>query len=95
MSQTDFENCVDKIEQQLDSYIDNGSDQELFLSGYLHGHFSLVVSELLLSEQHNLSSLEGQMQVHLQKAFNNNELEVDDQHQVQGMWNKVLQGVKG
>lgn len=31
----------------MDSFIDSGSDQELFVSSYIHGHFSVVAANLL------------------------------------------------
>lgn len=31
----------------LDSFIDTGSDQDLFIASYIHGHFSVVAANLL------------------------------------------------
>lgn len=46
-----LENYFDQVEAFLDSFIENGNEQELFVSSYLHGHFSVVAAGVLLSEQ--------------------------------------------
>lgn len=38
---------LDKKEAFLDSYIDTGSDHELFVASYIHGHFSVVAANIL------------------------------------------------
>ena len=48
MSETlTLENSVEEIEQQLLKAVDNDDDQALFIASYLHGHFDLVVSQVL------------------------------------------------
>ncbi|MEQ3652138.1 MAG: YfcL family protein, partial [Glaciecola sp.] len=33
------------MQSHLDSFIVDGSDQELFIASYLHGHFDVAVAE--------------------------------------------------
>lgn len=49
-----LENYFDQVEVFLDSFIENGNQQELFVSSYLHGHFSVVAAGVLLSEKQML-----------------------------------------
>ncbi|MDT0593953.1 YfcL family protein [Glaciecola petra] len=48
---TSLEDYFDQVEAFLDSFIENGDEQELFISSYLHGHFSVVAAAILLDEQ--------------------------------------------
>ena len=38
----------DQLDAVFDQIVANGNDDELFASGYLRGHFDLVVAKLLL-----------------------------------------------
>ena len=85
-----FNQVVDAIEQALNDFVDTGSDHELFLSGYLHGHFSLAVSQSQLAEDTSVSGLDVRMKNSLQGAFDDGELEAEDQQAVFAMWNKLV-----
>lgn len=50
-----LEEYFDSVEAFLDSFIENGDEQELFISSYLHGHFSVVAAGVLLNEQKMLN----------------------------------------
>lgn len=89
MKMTLFDAFVDQVEKRLDSYIDGGEPQDLFVSGYLHGHFSLSVSEQLLAGETEVEALKSRMDRNLNSAFNAKELELSDQKQVLAMWNTI------
>lgn len=50
MATVAFEQFISKLEQVFDRAVSQGSDDELFASGYLRGHFDLVVAQLELQD---------------------------------------------
>ncbi len=84
-----IEDVILKIESALDEFIDSGTEEELFLSGYLHGHFSLAVSQALQQQSVTPKNLIREVTTSLELAFENNELEFEDQQKVYDMWNKL------
>jgi hypothetical protein len=44
-----FEDYLEAKENYLDSFIADGSDQDLFVASYIHGHFSVVAANLVAS----------------------------------------------
>lgn len=89
MAIASFHSFLDQAEAQLDKVVDNGSDQELFIASYLHGHFSLAVSQALQSEVPNVDGLNTVLLKNLQDAFDNHELEPVDQQQVLKLWSQL------
>lgn len=87
---TDFELGIEHIQKKLDHVVEWGSDDELFISSYLHGHFSLAVSHAELSEQKTLQQLNKIVTESLEAAFANNELEANDQQKVSGLWSQLI-----
>lgn len=85
-----FEQFVEYAESTLDAMVENGSDQELFVASYLHGHFSLVVSQVEQANTLLITALDQAMQTSLNTAFGQNELEEQDQSQVRVMWQKIV-----
>jgi hypothetical protein len=81
---------VQRMEQKLDKVVDTGTDEELFIASYLHGHFSLAISQALLAKQSRLQDLDVAMQESLAVAFSNQELELKDQHKVSALWQQLL-----
>ena len=77
---------TDKMQAHLDSFIADGSDHELFIASYLHGHFDVAVAnvEKLIEqgEQNPISMLDSMLKDQLQRAFDNNELSDRDAQQV-------------
>jgi hypothetical protein len=77
---------TDKMQAHLDSFIVDGSDHELFIASYLHGHFDIAVAavEKLIEDgnQNPLLSLKETLEWQLEKAFQNNELNQQDAEQV-------------
>lgn len=88
----DLEVTVQRIEGQLHRVVENDDDQALFIASYLHGHFDLVVSQVLAQSQHSILALDSQMRMSLQQAFDNNELIESDQDQVLDLWAQLLNG---
>lgn len=93
-NQMHFESQLDEIQQYLDKVVDDGTDQELFISGYLSGHFSLVASQCCLNNMMTLSQLDEQLQLSLRSAFASGELETKDQAQVLAFWQNLLTQVR-
>ena len=89
LRQAEIEQFVDKIETALDSFIDTGTEDELFISGYLHGHFSLATSLALQQPNPDVELIQSKLMHSLQKAFDNSELDQDYQQRVYSMWNQL------
>jgi hypothetical protein len=84
-----FYTKVDSMVAVLESFIADGSDQELFIASYLHGHFDLAIVKaekadvaITPDESARISFLEKALIEQLQLAFDNNELEDKDQADV-------------
>ncbi|WJG08302.1 YfcL family protein [Aliiglaciecola sp. LCG003] len=84
-----LEQFIDNTEQKLDEVVVTGSDEELFISGYFHGHFSLVVSQVLGHEVPTMALLDELLLTSLSNAFANNELEPQDQAKVLSLWQSL------
>ena len=84
-----FEQYVSSLEEALLSFVEHGSDSELFLSSYLQGHVDVIIAEHFLKSHSDTSSVFEQVNQSLQSAFNDNELEGDDQQAVSKMWQKL------
>jgi hypothetical protein len=50
---TQYHHYLDMKEAFLDSFIDKGSDHDLFIASYIHGHFSVVAATLLNTVNQN------------------------------------------
>ncbi|TRY29624.1 YfcL family protein [Aliiglaciecola sp. M165] len=84
-----FNHFVDQAEAKLDEVVVSGSDDELFIASYLHGHFSLAVSQVLQSDNICLNILNDVLLSNLNDAFANKELEQRDQHKVFTLWSDI------
>jgi hypothetical protein len=80
----------DKMEAHLNSFIADGTDHELFIASYLHGHFDVAVAnvEKLIEsgEASPISTLQATLNAQLQKAFDDNELSTEDAGQVTALF---------
>ncbi len=81
---------VDELQLQFDAIVETGTDDELFLSGYLNGHFSLVASQCINQQLFSAQSLDEKMKASLGEAFSKGELEPADQDAVHALWDKTL-----
>ncbi|MCL1139235.1 YfcL family protein [Shewanella pneumatophori] len=56
---------IEKYEQTLQDWIENivaeGDDDALFASGYLQGHFAVVLSQLEVESEQDMAALEVKM----------------------------------
>ncbi|GGD67327.1 YfcL family protein [Lacimicrobium alkaliphilum] len=89
MTEEQFVQHIEEIEQHFHQTIAQGSEQELFISSYLNGHFDLMVSRALNMGIYNTEALDQAIRQSLQKAFDNSELEPDDQQQVITLWQRL------
>jgi hypothetical protein len=85
-----FNQFVSTAEQFFDSVVEHGTDHELFISGYLSGHFSLVVSQAEQQHEFILALLDGRMRDSLSLAFENQELVLQDQNDVVLLWERLF-----
>jgi hypothetical protein len=90
LSQSELQTFIASVEQFLDQVVVNGSDQELFISSYLQGHFAVMAGQSQVQGMTQSSQLDGLMQESLKQAFANNELEPADQKQVWALWQGFL-----
>lgn len=89
---SELDTHIEEIEKQLHKAVENDDDQALFIASYLHGHFDLVVSQVLHQSKPSLSLLDSTMRDSLNNAFENKELVESDQQQVMALWTSLLQG---
>ncbi|EKE83844.1 YfcL family protein [Idiomarina xiamenensis] len=52
-----LQQLVDKVEPLFDEAVVDGDDDELFASGYLRGHFDLVVAQLEMAGESDAEKL--------------------------------------
>ena len=85
-----FLGYVDKANEYFDKLIESATDDELFASGYLRGHFDLQVGYAQV-EGDDLSSdeLNEKIEKSLVKAYRNGELTDEDRDHVVAIWEKV------
>lgn len=89
------------MQAHLDSFIVNGSDQELFIASYLHGHFDVAVANVEKRieqpereeqpEQSSKAILYKTLENQLNQAFANNELSAEDSDQVTRLFTSLFQ----
>ena len=80
---------VTHVERYFDSVVERGSDQELFTSSYLSGHFSLALSRVERTVDVSVAHLQSHLLDSLHQAFNDNELVPTEQILVLEMWKKL------
>lgn len=81
---------VDAIDEFLFEPVENGSEDDLFIASYLHGHFSVVAAGVADDHQSPLSAMDEGMKSSLEKAFSNNEVTLEDAEKVSALWRKVV-----
>ena len=85
-----FEGQVLAIEADLDSVVDTGSDDDLFIASYLQGHVAVVAKPMEVNPDATLTKLDDAVKASLASAFANKELESDDQEKVYALWQSLL-----
>lgn len=84
---TDLEALVAHIEPVFDEAIVEGSDDELFASGYLRGHFDLVAAQLALNNESEPDALWPALATAIANA--SHELTPADQVHVTNLYKKL------
>ena len=74
----------------IDGLVENGTDDELFASGYLQGHLTLAVAEIEQTDEQTPERLQAYMQRSLQDTIQA-ELSPRDQVLVTEMWDNLFQ----
>jgi hypothetical protein len=89
------EQYLDAKECFLDQFIDQGSDHALFVSSYIHGHFSVVAANM----PHNIENVDKftrdfNTRLHdtIERAIADKELSEDDADAVLNMLAKMFEG---
>ncbi|WP_218355348.1 YfcL family protein [Alteromonas lipotrueiana] len=82
-----------QIEENLDSVVDHGNDDELFIASYLQGHFAVISKPLEVDPEASVAKLDAEVTQSLKSAFSNRELEAEDQDKVWSMWSQQIQQV--
>ncbi|MBU2979752.1 YfcL family protein [Alteromonas sp. C1M14] len=90
---TAFIDNLGKIEAQLDGVVDHGSDDDLFIASYLQGHFAVIARQQEMSKDASIRTLDEAVTASLNAAFDNYELEPDDQKKVFGLWQQLLASI--
>ncbi|MGQ8364019.1 YfcL family protein [Glaciecola sp. 1036] len=95
----EFEDYLSNKETFLDSFIEHGSDQELFAASYLHGHLSLIAARVFGEYTNNTTEAEfnqatskflSELQLSIQQAIDEKELTAEDAADVQKMYQRLL-----
>lgn len=89
----DFSQYVNSLEAVFDEAVVAGNDDELFASGYLRGHFDLVVAQLELAEGVSDAGAQQRLLPALAAALDatRSELKPQDQQHVQAMLARLQQ----
>ncbi len=84
-----FDTYVEHVEHALMAFVETGSDHELFLSSYLHGHVDVIIAEHYLDKVFDACSVDTQLKKSLSTAFSAKELDSADQSSVLMLWNEL------
>ena len=87
MASAAFNDYVQALETVFDQAVTEGSDDELFASGYLRGHFDLVVAQLELNDAAQTSAVLPAVQASVDHA--KHELAPADMVHIQAMLQRL------
>ncbi|WP_299788367.1 YfcL family protein [uncultured Shewanella sp.] len=79
-------------ENWISNIVEQGDDDALFASGYLQGHFAVVLSQLELEEEQGFDALNEKMQACLVLA--REELDDRDYELVEQAWSELSEIIK-
>jgi hypothetical protein len=86
-----LEQLSDTAQEYFDGFVVNGTDDELFASGYLRGHVDLVVGTAMLEHTElTLDEVVENISSSVNKAIRNGELEQDDIKAVNTVLNSLV-----
>lgn len=87
----DLENLSDVSQAYFDEYVVNGSDDELFASGYLRGHVDLVIGGAIVNEESlDLQQVIDKIENSVNTAIRNGELDQNDVESVNKVLNSLI-----
>lgn len=90
-----LEQLSDNAQEYFDSFVVDGTDDELFASGYLRGHVDLIIGTAMLSHTEiSLDEVVEQVTGSINKAIKNGELEQNDITSVNAVLNSLLKHLK-
>ncbi len=92
---TVFLNQVMALESALDSVVDTGTDDELFIASYLQGHVAVIAKPMEVEPDASLPLLNEKVLSSLHSAFDNKELESGDQQRVLALWQSLINDLNG
>lgn len=85
-----IESYINDVANFFDQLVPVATDDELFASGYLRGHFDLVVGTLQVNgTAFTTEDIINQVNSSLQQAINKGELDDTDQVSVESIWLQV------
>ncbi len=90
----DLEQLSDNAQLYFDSFVEQGSDDELFASGYLRGHVDLIIGTAMVEESElTLEEFVDNVERSVNKAIKNGELEQTDIETVNNMLNNMIKHI--
>ncbi|SFR43662.1 YfcL protein [Pseudidiomarina maritima] len=87
MASAAFHDYIQSLEQVFDDVVATGSDDELFASGYLRGHFDLVVAQLELNDNASADAVLPEVHASVEQA--KHELAPVDMAHIQAMLTRL------
>ncbi|MDN7124692.1 YfcL family protein [Pseudidiomarina terrestris] len=87
MQNEKFDQFIEQLEQVFDQAVHDGDDDELFASGYLRGHFDLVVAQLELHDRAEPAAVLPSLKAALDET--KHELSPADQQHIANMVTKL------
>ena len=84
-----FEEAIELCQQRFDSVVDNGTDEELFLSSYLCGHFDLIVGQAFLQQNYSLEDVNIKVLESVNAASGDDNLSEDELDQIIELWSQL------
>ncbi|WP_166840542.1 YfcL family protein [Rheinheimera pleomorphica] len=92
MTAVSAEPFIEAAANLFDALVPVASDDELFASGYLRGHFDLAVGTLEVAAQpFSAADVVQQVNDTLHQAIANGELSQQDQQHVDAIWQRLQQ----
>ena len=92
MTAVSAEPFIEAAANLFDALVPVASDDELFASGYLRGHFDLAVGTLEVAAQpFSAADVVQQVNDTLHQAIANGELSQQDQQHVNAIWQRLQQ----
>lgn len=91
----DLEQLSDQAQAYFDQFVVDGTDDELFASGYLRGHVDLIIGGAIVSgETLEFDVIVENITASINKAIKQGELEQSDVESVNSVFNKLINELK-